>query len=174
MWPGFKEAVIAQEEFPERLDEGVKMWGVKRVGEGKGLGLVATTQIITGQLILSERPLLIAQLKQKWTLSTAHRTNTTNDNDNGSDVNEEPSREEILKVAGPELERILTLIVERMLPRDQRAYRALSNCHSHSQVQAEGDGDDGNDGGDEAEDGERDDCETPLLGILRRGGRRRM
>lgn len=78
-----------------------------------GLGLYATRNIRSGELIIAERPLVlvVAQLK------VSNRSNPSF------------TLEQCLQIALAEKEQELRLLIDRMLPEDQAEFMALANSH---------------------------------------------
>ncbi len=125
-WPGLAEAVLSQLGFPKRIHvPPMPLHRLTFINDSKGMGLVATRFIAAGQLIFSERPLLIAQPRlESWV-----------DLDEIFDrldlVSEEITQDEIMKAARPEVEDHFQDILERMDPEDRGTYLVLANSHRH-------------------------------------------
>ncbi|KAJ7647746.1 hypothetical protein FB45DRAFT_1052173 [Roridomyces roridus] len=108
---GSKELVVNLPGFPKPLVH--PSTPAHRMGStpGKGMGLFSTRALKTGELILTERPLLVAPRG----LPTAYPSSFTH--------------EQYLQHSLNELEKAEAIAVERMRPEDRKAFMALSNCH---------------------------------------------
>ena len=94
---------------------------VVKSSPGKGVGVFATRDIKAGELVLSERPLLVTP---KSTMGLAMQLNDVM-NEQNYDLE---TRKAILAM---EWEKYLTVAVDRMLPEDKEEFMKLANCHQH-------------------------------------------
>lgn len=88
-----------------------------RAAPGMGLGLYATRNIRSGELVIAERPLLLVS-PMMGLEGRGHIPATA-------------SLEEYKQVLLAEKEQVLRFLFDRMLPEDQTAFMALANDHLH-------------------------------------------
>ncbi|KAJ7641067.1 hypothetical protein FB45DRAFT_899372 [Roridomyces roridus] len=111
--PGSKEVLMGLSGFPQPMVKrvGKKSPVVVKEASGMGLGVFATRGIKAGELIFSERPLLVGG----QALPTALRASWTREQKSQSSLNQ--------------LEKMLAVAVDRMSDEDKAAYMALKNSH---------------------------------------------
>ncbi|KAL1729856.1 hypothetical protein EV714DRAFT_212070, partial [Schizophyllum commune] len=86
--------------------------------EGKGLGMFAARDLQTGDLILAERPLIMAPVRLPPSLE-----------DFPDGMPPSVTKRELSQAQFKSLERYLKTLLERMPPERSSAYRALKNIH---------------------------------------------
>lgn len=114
--PKVKDIILRIPNFPKRPKHPAdSRYRIGTASIGTGLGMFATKNIRAGDMIMCERPFVIAS-------SNIGR---------GMLMPEGMSREEAIQGILANVELRYEATIRRLLPKDQAAYKALYNCHLH-------------------------------------------
>lgn len=125
-WSGLEDAVVAQPGFPTENVPPEPSYRLEHIGYSNGMGLVAARSIAAGELIVSERPLLIAPLQIAYWVKldqSFDRSVAQSSRDFTGDV--------ATRTANPEVETHFRAALTLMKPKQRRAYQALANSYHH-------------------------------------------
>lgn len=111
-----KERITSTPGFPQPLFKPVAPSYKIAATPDMGLGMFATRKLKMGELIVSERPLMIAPGALRRPLGLPHDWN-------GSD-------REMNQAAIFEMEELLKVCFQRLDPESQAAFMSLANCHT--------------------------------------------
>ncbi|THU86387.1 SET domain-containing protein [Dendrothele bispora CBS 962.96] len=113
-----KRAILSVPGFPEALprpdSSRPKQYKIIET-PGKGMGMFATCDIEWGELILTERPLLVFPASNRHMSSLAYPKDFTIDQIQQAQLNQ--------------LEKVMETLVNQMPKENQEAYKRLANCH---------------------------------------------
>ncbi|THU86385.1 SET domain-containing protein, partial [Dendrothele bispora CBS 962.96] len=113
-----KRAILSVPGFPEPLPRSdcsrPKQYKIIET-PGKGMGMFATRDIEYGELILTERPLLVFPASPRHMSSLAYPKHFTIDQIQQAQLNQ--------------LEKLMETLVDQMPKENQEAYKKLANCH---------------------------------------------
>ena len=112
-----KAKVVNKLGYPKPIPRtsGVPAYQVKTT-PNMGLGVFATRNIAAGELVFSERPLLVVPRDIAQMVNMSH-------------IRKEYDGDAVKRITMAECERQLEIAVGRMLPDDQEAFRSLANTH---------------------------------------------
>ncbi|KAI0785769.1 hypothetical protein C8Q75DRAFT_808987 [Abortiporus biennis] len=122
--PSIKREIMATPNFPQPLQRPSKTKYEIRSVEGRGLAMFATDHIDVGELILCERPLLMAQAMARGQDVPVAVTDEL-------DPEAENDPELVRQIIFQEKERQLETLVGNMHPKFREQFMALANSHEH-------------------------------------------